>query len=92
MSWTIWLFSFFKIAICACYYIDLDSLTDEQLSQMQGTSRQAIISRLKQIQKLEGQLRMIGDQLHQIADFFPPDADFIGETDDKGKRRADQEE
>ena len=67
-------------------------MTDEQLFQMQGTSRQAIISRLKQIQKLEGQLRMIGDQLHQIADFSPPDADSIGETVDKGKRRADQEE
>jgi hypothetical protein len=60
-------------------------MTDDQLLHLQGTSRQAIIARLKHIRKLESQLRTIGDQLNQIADFCPAGSGSVSESNE-GKK------
>ena len=69
----------------SCYYFtfsDLEELNDENLKEMQGKTRKAILLRLKQIQKLERQLRLIGNQLHQISDLIPDDTlDILTESE-----------
>lgn len=59
---------------CYCFtFSDLEELNDDQVKEMQGKTRKAILLRLKQIQKLERQLRLIVNQLHQISDLIPDD-------------------
>ena len=53
--------------------VDLEELKDDELRKMQGNTKKAILMRLKQIEKLESQLKLIVYQLHQISDLIPED-------------------
>lgn len=49
----------------------LDHLTDEQLASMEGSSRDAVIARIKAINSVQDQLSGIVVQLTQVLDMMP---------------------
>lgn len=53
--------------------IDFELLSDEQLRQFEGTSRQAIIKRLEYLRNIQNQLAKVSGQLAQLAELMPDD-------------------
>ncbi|KAJ3309858.1 E3 ubiquitin-protein ligase hrd1 [Boothiomyces sp. JEL0838] len=52
---------------------DFELLSDEQLRQFEGTSRQAIIKRLEYLRNIQNQLAKVSGQLAQLAELMPDD-------------------
>jgi E3 ubiquitin-protein ligase synoviolin len=53
----------------------VDSLSDEQLSRLQGDAREQIVERLKTLEDIQAQLRGVSTQLQQLLATFPQNQD-----------------
>lgn len=57
-----------------------DLMSDEQLREMEGSAREAIISRLKALENIQTQLSTIAGQLNQLCEIMPSSGGSLGRS------------
>ena len=73
-----------KLLVHSDLIVVYERFTDEELQEMEGNSREQIITRLKALRKIQDQLAGVSTQLNQLLQATPGRSDT--EKIDKGKQ------